>query len=152
MERWRWNVVFSTHSSQHSRVCVFSHSVQVITSVFPLQFYFYFRFDGEMENSIFQYQIADESRTVPGNTFYFFLRANKKVFRGEIVFFDHRWHKNSQKILWIFISPSPILKYYCFSREISRNLSIGLTSVFRFRNTHEYDRSWLNKTYTCWDF
>ena len=32
--------------------------------------------------------------------------------QGEILFFDHRWHKNSQKILWIFISPSPILKYY----------------------------------------
>ena len=76
-----------------------------------------------------QYFLVSNRRRVTNRTrkyFFTFFCVQTKVFRGEILFFDHRWMTQKlTKFLWIFISPSPILKY---SRKkcILSYLSIGL--------------------------
>ena len=79
MERWRWNVVFSTHSSQHSRVCVFSHICkpsQYLHSPILLLLSFRWR-DGK------QYFLVSNRRRFTNHTrkyfFTFFLRAKKSI-------------------------------------------------------------------------
>ena len=79
--------LFSTHSSQHLRVCVFSHNMQVITaSSLSNLLLLSFRWrDGK------QYFLVPNRRRVTNRIRKYFLTffyTQKKVFRGEILFFD----------------------------------------------------------------
>ena len=76
MERWRWNVVFSTHSSQHSRVCVFSHNVQDTTVSSLSNFTFTFVSMERWKH----YFLVSNRRRVTTHAEILFLRPKKKYF------------------------------------------------------------------------